>query len=50
VQVWFICRIDLSTVRAVLELNIVTACVSVLMNALAGVYGMIYGPRTAHCV
>jgi O-antigen/teichoic acid export membrane protein len=47
VQVAFIWKVDLSTVRAVLTLNLATAGVALLVNLLTGVYGFIRGPRKA---
>jgi O-antigen/teichoic acid export membrane protein len=41
----FIWKADLSSVRAVLVLNLATASVSLLVNGLAGIYGFAYGPR-----
>ena len=45
VQVLFICKVDLSTVRAVLILNLATTAVTLLVNILTGIYGFVYGPR-----
>ena len=45
VQVLFIWRVDLSTVRAVLLLNLATAGVGLLVNLLTGIYGFMCGPR-----
>ncbi len=45
VQVMFIMRADLSKVRTVLWLNFATNVVSLLVNALTGIYGFIKGPR-----
>jgi O-antigen/teichoic acid export membrane protein len=45
VQIYFVCRVDLSTVRAVLTMNLLTnfACLAVVL--FTGVYGFIFGPR-----
>jgi O-antigen/teichoic acid export membrane protein len=48
VQAAFIWKVDLSTVRAVLTLNLVTAVVVLLVNILTGVYGFTRGPREFH--
>jgi O-antigen/teichoic acid export membrane protein len=45
VQVIFIWKVDLSTVRAVLALNLAMAVVSLLVNVLTGIYGFMRGPR-----
>lgn len=45
VQALFIWKMDLSTVRAVLILNLATVGVGLLVNALTGIYGFIRGPR-----
>ena len=45
VQVCFIARADLSSIRTVLWLNIATNITSLAVNACCGVYGFIKGPR-----
>ena len=45
VQALFIWKVDLSTVRAVLILNLAVAGVGLLVNLLTGIYGFIRGPR-----
>jgi O-antigen/teichoic acid export membrane protein len=45
VQACFICKADLSSVRVALEMNIITAGVALVLNALAGAYGMMRGAR-----
>ncbi len=45
IQALFIWKVDLSTVRAVLILNLTTAAAGLLVNVLTGVYGFIWGPR-----
>lgn len=44
-QVVFIVKMDISTVRGVLLLNLATTVASLLVNVTAGVYGFINGPR-----
>jgi O-antigen/teichoic acid export membrane protein len=50
VQAMFIWKVDLSTVRAVLILNLATAGVALLVNVLTGIYGFVFGPREAPVV
>jgi O-antigen/teichoic acid export membrane protein len=45
VQAMFIWKVDLSTVRAVLTLNMVTAAVGLLVNLATGIFGFAFGPR-----
>jgi O-antigen/teichoic acid export membrane protein len=45
IQVLFILHADLSTVRAVLWLNLATNSVTLLINVAAGIAGFIVGPR-----
>ncbi len=45
VQLFFILKIDMSTVRGVLLLMLVTNAASLLTNVCAGLYGFIKGPR-----
>jgi len=45
IQIAFIVKGDISTVKTLLLLNLVTACAGFLVNLLAGAYGLIYGPR-----
>lgn len=45
IQVLFILHADLSTVRAVLWLNLATNTVTLLINVAAGIAGFIVGPR-----
>jgi O-antigen/teichoic acid export membrane protein len=45
VQVCFIARADLSSIRTVLWLNIATNITSLAVNACCGAYGFIKGPR-----
>jgi len=47
VQILFIVRADISTVRGVLWLNLGTNTVSLFVNILSGAYGFIKGPREA---
>jgi hypothetical protein len=44
-QVYLILRLDLSTIRSVLLLNLVTAAAALFTNALSGIYGFLVGPR-----
>ena len=44
-QVLFVTRLDLSTVRSVLWLNLVTTVASLSVNVMIGIYGFIRGPR-----
>ena len=50
VQVLFIWKVDLSTVRAVLMLNLAVSGVGLLVNVLTGIYGFVFGPRRAQVV
>ena len=45
VEIVFIWKVDLSTVRAVLILNLVTASAGLTVNILTGLYGFVRGPR-----
>ena len=45
VQAFFIWKYDLSTVRNVLILNIVSAALALLITLAAGLYGFIFGPQ-----
>jgi len=45
VQVIYIWKADVTSVRAVLTMNLVTALVGLLINVLTGVYGFVWGPR-----
>lgn len=45
VQVLFIWKVDLSTVRGVLFLNLATALVTLPIILFAGIYGFVRGPR-----
>ena len=45
VDVLFIVKVDLSTVRAVLTLGLTTAAVGLLITLLTGIYGFVFGPR-----
>ena len=45
VQFFFILKMDVSTIRMVLWLNIATNLVSLLVNVLSGIYGFARGPR-----
>lgn len=45
VQVIFLVKVDLSSVRAVLYMGIATATVVLLVNAFTGIYGIVRGPR-----
>ena len=45
VQIFFIWKVDLSSVANVLYMNVASALVVLLINALTGVYGFIFGPR-----
>jgi O-antigen/teichoic acid export membrane protein len=45
VQILFIVKADVSTVRSVLMLNLAMNLTSLFVNVLAGVYGFITGPR-----
>jgi O-antigen/teichoic acid export membrane protein len=45
VQVLFIWKVDLSTVRAVLVLNLAIAVLALLVNGFTGIYGFVRGPR-----
>ena len=48
VQVLFIWKADLSTVRSVVMLNLATVAAALLTNVLSGLYGVIRGPRRTH--
>jgi hypothetical protein len=50
VQALFLWKVDLSTVRSVLILNLATMTISLLVNVLAGIYGFVRGPRKAASV
>ena len=45
VQVFFLWKVDLSTVRGVLYMGIATAAAILLVNALTAIYGFARGPR-----
>ena len=45
VQVLFIWKVDLSTVRAVLVLNLAISVLALLVNVFTGIYGFLRGPR-----
>jgi O-antigen/teichoic acid export membrane protein len=45
VQIFFIWKIDLSTVRDVLYMGMATAAVVLLVNAFTSIYGFIFGSR-----
>lgn len=45
VEILFIWKVDLSTMRAVLILNLCTALAGLVINLSTGVYGFIWGPR-----
>jgi O-antigen/teichoic acid export membrane protein len=45
VQLLFILKTDLSTIRMVLWMNVATNTVNLLINLLSGVYGFMRGPR-----
>lgn len=45
VQMFFICKVDLSSLSNVLYMNVATAMVVLLINALTGLYGFVFGPR-----
>ncbi len=45
VEIFFIWRVDLSTVRAVLTLNLTMAAVSLPVSIVTGIYGFMRGPR-----
>jgi len=45
IQLAFILKGDLSSVKTLLLLNLVTASAGFMVNVLAGIYGFIYGPR-----
>lgn len=47
VQIFFIVKVDLSSVRAVLTLSVTMAAATLLVNILTGLYGFVYGPRSA---
>jgi O-antigen/teichoic acid export membrane protein len=44
-QAYFICKVDLSTVRSVLILSLCTAFAGLAVNLSTGVYGFVWGPR-----
>jgi len=46
IEIFFIVRVDLSTVRAVLTMNLATAAGSLFLSILTGAYGFARGPRT----
>jgi len=48
IQVAFIWKADLSTVRGVLILGLTTTGASLLINLLTGLYGFVWGPRNIH--
>jgi O-antigen/teichoic acid export membrane protein len=48
VQIVFIWKVDLSTVRAVLTLGLATSAAVLLVNVLTGIYGFSRGPRNLH--
>jgi len=45
-QALFIIKTDLSTVRGVLVLNLVTAAVGLFVHVFTGIYGLVRGPRS----
>jgi len=45
VQIVYIWKADVTSVRAVLTMNLVTALVGLLINVFTGVYGFVWGPR-----
>lgn len=45
IDIFFIWKVDLSTVRAVLTLGVFTALAGLLVNAGTGIYGLVWGPR-----
>jgi O-antigen/teichoic acid export membrane protein len=45
VQILFMVKADMSTIRGVLYLNLGQNFVSLFVNILSGAYGLIYGPR-----
>ena len=45
IQALFIWKVDLSTVRAVLILNLITNAAGLLVNVATGIYGFVRGPR-----
>ncbi len=45
VQALFIWKVDLSTVRDVLVLNLAIAVLALLVTVSTGIYGFVYGPR-----
>jgi O-antigen/teichoic acid export membrane protein len=47
VQILFIWKADLSTVRSVLTMGLCAAGVNVVVVLLTGIYGFVYGPRRA---
>jgi hypothetical protein len=46
IQIAFILKGDLSSIKTLLLLNLVTACGGFLINLLTGAYGLINGPRS----
>jgi hypothetical protein len=47
VQLLFVLKADMGTVRVVLWLNLATNAVSLFINVLSGLYGFLKGPRQA---
>ncbi|HEX5471526.1 MAG TPA: hypothetical protein VFW73_06550 [Lacipirellulaceae bacterium] len=45
IEIFFIVRVDLSTVRGVLTMNLATAAGALVLSILTGVYGFARGPR-----
>jgi len=50
VQAVLVWKLDLSTVRSVLYLNIASALVSLLIACACGVYGFLRGPQKMEAV
>lgn len=45
VEIAFVWKVDLSTVRAVLAMSLVTGLGILIVNVLSGIYGFVHGPR-----
>lgn len=45
IEIVFIWKVDLSTVRSVIILNLITAAGILLINVATGIYGFLHGPR-----
>jgi O-antigen/teichoic acid export membrane protein len=45
VQIYFVCKVDLSTVRSILIMNLCTGLAGLGVTLFTGIYGFVQGPR-----